>query len=127
MRFRPDPVNKKAFWNRLDSSGKRNSLVVVSLTFLGTLLGFLILKNDPQTNSFMINIFTLTLLVQAAVIILIIIGQRLIARVLALVFLWVTFTVIGLAQPGASMVMVAGYLVLTVISGYSFHLSLIHI
>jgi diguanylate cyclase (GGDEF)-like protein/PAS domain S-box-containing protein len=99
----------------------RNSLIVVSLTFIGTLAGFLFIRNDPQTTSFEINLFALIMIIQVAVMVLIIIGRQLIARILALVFLWVTFTVIGLAQPGASVIMVAGYLLLTIISGYAFH------
>ena len=121
MRLRPNQINKHAFWNRIDASGKRNSLIVVGLTFIGTLIGYFIVANDPETTSIVKIIFVATLLVQAAVMALILVNRQFIARILALAFLWVVFSVIGLAQPGTSMIMVAGYLVLTIVSGYSFH------
>lgn len=121
MTLRPNQVNKNAFWKRIDASGKRNSLIVIGLTFIGTLIGFLFVAFEPESTTIVKIIFLITLLVQAMVMVLILINRHFIARILALAFLWAIFTVVGLAQPEASVVMVAGYLVLTIVAGYSFH------
>ena len=119
MRSLLKPGKEQVSQIALAATRKKNNLMVAGLAFLGTLLGFALTSfQEPVISYFFLG----AMILELVVFVLVAIDLHFYGRQVALFGLWILFTLVGVARADIFEIMLAGYLVVMIIAGFSFHL-----
>lgn len=113
------PGKEEVSQTLLAATSKKNNLLVAGLAFLGTLVGFILTTNQSPVISYF---FLGAMILELVVFFLVAFDLYFAAQQAALFGLWILFTLVGVARADIFEVMLAGYLVVMIIAGFSFHL-----
>lgn len=101
------------------STGKRFSIITTIIALIGVIIGyFLIWESQP----FISLLFLVAMAYAAILILLFLLNLYMLGLQFAIIALWVLFSFIGISQGDINSIMVTGFLMLTMISSYAFHL-----
>lgn len=107
------------FWQVLCRDREKHSICIVSFAFVSILFSFLIVNFFHPEHRVLKILFALVLILQIIIGILMIKGYRVLARYIAITGLWLFFTSIGLLYRDTSGSVLAGYLMVMIVAGFS--------